>query len=126
MEDSLQNVADLGCGAVQQHAYTVDLCGDHTDADNRANQNADGNQDLIPSYRTHGNSGKHSHGRGKGDIGADLHEGIIHAAGGHGEHDNRKSDDKQVHQRQGGSIDIFRLGGRGADRTKEECSKSNS
>ena len=56
--------------------------------------NSNGKYNLIPRDRTHGNTGEHRHGRGKGDIRADDHCHIVNRSATHGEDHNHKSNNE--------------------------------
>ena len=61
-ENCFDDGADLRGRAVEENADAVDLGGKQTDADGGADENGDGDRDLIPCDGAHTDPCEHRHG----------------------------------------------------------------
>lgn len=57
----LDDCTNLRCSTVEQDADAVDFCSDKSNAYGRANQDGNGDQNLIQWHRAHADPRKHSH-----------------------------------------------------------------
>lgn len=53
LPNSFDDVTDLRCRSVHQNTDAIDLCGQDTNSNGRADQDRNRNGDLIPRYCAH-------------------------------------------------------------------------
>src|SRR5699024_3715595 len=120
LPNCFEDGANFGRSAVEEHAHSVDLGGQHPDTHHRHRQNTDGQDNLIDRDGAHSDAGKHGDGGGEGDERAHHHGDVVHRTAAHAEHDHAEGNDKEHGQRHDGGVDILQLGSSGADGAVEE------